>query len=741
MRSDTESNEMDNDTVVVMPQDKTESNSTSLAAEEAGTSEEKTQTLSSLQLFLIFVGLALAVLLSALDQTIVSTDFSGLDEIAWIGTAFLLSNTAFQPLYGRFSNIFGRKATFLFAIVVFEIGSTLCGAAQSMIMLIIARAVAGLGAAGIFSLTLIIISDIVPTRDAGKYQGIIGAMFGLASVLGPLLGGAFTDHLTWRWAFFINSDFASAMKRIDYLGVAVLICAIVAILLPLNWGGGQYAWNSPIVISLLVVGVVLVGVLVLVERYFATEPLIPGHLFNNPSTVATLICMFFFGLTFMGAMYYLPLYFQIVMNESATTSGLQLLPLLMGVVFSNILAGVLVSKVGRYKEFAVMGTAIMTVGSGLFYLWRRDTPVWERSIVQVVDGIGFGITLTSLLLAAQSGVEVKDIADVTALMTFCQSTGGIFGIAIMGSVFDNKLSSGLESLHLDNIPVSLVKNNATFVAELPEPIKTEVLDVFVSSLDTVFLVLIPFATLAFIASLFIKQYKMRTGLIPSALAMAYSPSPLPPGVSISIFPHKSLHQHHDKILVQIETLERRTFPRNECMAIKEEIRKRTNMCMIAVRFDDGQRGEAGEEIGSRANTPPPAKQKKEKERKNKGAAPSREPLPGPVPSVVVVGYLIYSNTGNSSGRPLIRIQKLCVHPQHRRCHIAINLMERTLESTKVRSGRATADLYVDVSRLEAVGLYSKCGFVVKERVRGYYCEGRDGWWMSTVEVMDDVTDE
>ncbi|RUS25067.1 major facilitator superfamily domain-containing protein [Jimgerdemannia flammicorona] len=621
MRSDTESNEMDNNTVVVMPQDKTESNSTSLAAEEAGTSEEKTQTLSSLQLFLIFVGLALAVLLSALDQTIVSTAlpriasgpyndgsaynghspssyFSGLDEIAWIGTAFLLSNTAFQPLYGRFSNIFGRKATFLFAIVVFEIGSTLCGAAQSMIMLIIARAVAGLGAAGIFSLTLIIISDIVPTRDAGKYQGIIGAMFGLASVLGPLLGGAFTDHLTWRWAFFINqcsgekydriwhlliylsqlilhgirisflkiqlpigavtlvvitfflrvpsqkSDFASAMKRIDYLGVAVLICAIVAILLPLNWGGGQYAWNSPIVISLLVVGVVLVGVLVLVERYFATEPLIPVHIYalknftfkGTYSTIPAPLPLLFacsslaslswghprFNKSFTNplvfffpikkAMYYLPLYFQIVMNESATTSGLQLLPLLMGVVFSNILAGVLVSKVGRYKEFAVMGTAIMTVGSGLFYLWRRDTPVWERSIVQVVDGIGFGITLTSLLLAAQSGVEVKDIADVTALMTFCQSTGGIFGIAIMGSVFDNKLSSGLESLHLDNIPVSLVKNNATFVAELPEPIKTEVLDVFVSSLDTVFLVLIPFATLAFIASLFIKQYKMRTGM-------------------------------------------------------------------------------------------------------------------------------------------------------------------------------------------------------------------------------------
>ncbi|RUS15319.1 major facilitator superfamily-domain-containing protein [Endogone sp. FLAS-F59071] len=543
---------------------------------EAQQPDSQAQKLTGMKLALVFLGICLSVFVTSLDQTIVSTslpriasDFAALDQISWVGTGYLLTSTAFQPLYGKFSDIFGRKATFLFALIIFEIGSILCGydilrkrdAAQNMIMLVIVslpnirhvvngsiniralakclsfllspnlqfRAFQGIGGGGIMSMAMIVISDIVSMRDRGKYQGVIGACYGLSSVIGPLIGGAFTDDISWRWNFYLNlpigglaiavivfflqlpqpkSSMREKIARIDFLGTITLICACVAILLAVQWGGNTYAWNSAIIISLFVVGVVLIGALVIIETYYAKEPIIPGYLYSQRTPLSLFVTSCLVGMAFFTLIYYLPVYFQVVEGESATSSGLELIPLMVGLIICNIFSGRLVSRTGRYRIFIIGGMAITTVGAGLLSTWKANSSRGEQIGYLLICGVGFGLSMQTITLAAQASVTYKDVAVITTLVSFWRTIGGVLGVAIAGSIFNNKLSSELTALNL-TIPIGLAENSVAFVHDLRFPIKNQVIDGYVASLDIVYAVAIPQSGAAFLASLFLQHFALK----------------------------------------------------------------------------------------------------------------------------------------------------------------------------------------------------------------------------------------
>ncbi|CAG8465673.1 10607_t:CDS:2 [Ambispora leptoticha] len=503
---------------------------------------DQTNQLPFKQLIIVFMGLALAIFLSSLDQMIVTTalpriasDFHALSDISWVATSYLLTSTSFQPLYGKISDIFGRKFTFLFAISTFVAGSVLCGASIDMPMLIVSRAIAGIGGGGIMSLVMIIISDIVPLRERGKYQGILGGTFTISSVLGPLIGGVFTDRLSWRWAFYINlptaaltitiiitilhlphvyGSFKEKLKRIDFLGTTFLIASTVTILLPLNWGGNTYPWNSSIVISLFCVGAVLICVFLFIEFRIAVEPIVPQRLFKIRNPVLVYIGSFFIGMAFYGFIYYLPLYFQAVRGYSATKAGLQLLPLVLGLVAFSTGSGFATSLSGRYHPWIIFGYGLTTISAGLLSTLNENSNRGEEIGYLLMAGAGLGCSMQTALLAAQSAVEYRDIAVVTSLSSFFRTIGGVFGVAISGSIFNNKLSSHLVDVLPPGISFDLVKNSVEYIRSLPPDVQVPIIHAYVQSLRYVFLIGVPMAGVAFIHSLFIKHVPLRKTLGP-----------------------------------------------------------------------------------------------------------------------------------------------------------------------------------------------------------------------------------
>ncbi|KAI8868700.1 MFS general substrate transporter [Ramicandelaber brevisporus] len=486
------------------------------------------------ELVMIISALAVVLFLAMLDNTIVGTalpqiasDFGRLDLINWVGLAYMLTSTAIQPMYGRLADVFGRVEMLYFAIFIFEVGSAICGAAQSMIMLIIGRAVAGIGGGGLMSLVIIIVSDIVSLRDRGKYMGIIMSVFALSSVVGPLLGGAFTDagHGGWRWGFYLNlfvgpfgvavvwwklklprpkGNIREKLGKIDYLGAFFLVSGLICFLLAMTWGGRDYPWNSAQVIALLVVGIVLLAIFVYVELKVAKIPLIPLRLFAVRNCAFSFIqgSMVMFGLYSIA--YFGPVYFQVVRDSSATSSGLRLLPFMLGSSFVSVIMGAIISKTGVYVPYLSISPAVMAVGIGLVSTWTETTSNGKLIGYLLIGGMGMGIGMASVTLACQTSVPQSDMANVTSLLQFLRSLGGIIGLAVQSTVLNNELSS-----HLSPELAKIASQSQTTIRMQPKEIADEIISAYVSSLHTMYIVTVPFVVLGFLAALFIRHVPLR----------------------------------------------------------------------------------------------------------------------------------------------------------------------------------------------------------------------------------------
>ena len=490
--------------------------------------------LSHRQILVVFAGLMTGMLLAALDQTVVATalptivgELGGLEHLSWVVTAYLLTSTASSPLYGKVSDLYGRRRVFQFAIVVFLIGSTLAGLSRNMGQLIAFRAVQGLGAGGLFVMALTIIGDILSPRERGRYQGYMGSVFAFSSVAGPLLGGLCVDHLTWRWIFYINLPlgavalvvtsfalnlpFVRRPHRIDYEGAALLIAGVSCLLLVTVWGGTEYPWGSPLIAGLGAAGALLTVLFVLREHY-ADEPILPLRLFRNRVFTLTGGAGFILGLCMLGGAIFLPLFLQVATGASATNSGLLILPLTAGVVIMSITTGRLITRTGRYKFWPVVGSVFMT--GGLFLLSRMEvsTSRLESSLYMLVLGLGLGMVMQVLIIALQNAVEHRDLGIATSTNTFFRSLGGAFGAALFGAILSGRLAYHLPRLlppDAGPIDPALITGSPAMIRTLPPAVQTAVAEAFARSIVSVFRWAIPFAAISLILALAIPEHPLR----------------------------------------------------------------------------------------------------------------------------------------------------------------------------------------------------------------------------------------
>jgi EmrB/QacA subfamily drug resistance transporter len=478
----------------------------------------------------------LGMFLAALDQTIVSTalptivgDLGGLNHLSWVVTAYLLASTVSTPLYGKLGDMVGRKPLFLAAIVIFLAGSMLAGLSQSMSELIGFRALQGIGAGGLMVGAQAIIGDIVPPRERGRYMGLIGSVFAVASVAGPLLGGFFVDNLSWRWVFYVNMPVGATAvlivatrlhlhtplrrHRVDYLGAALLSGAVGALIILTTWGGNEYAWGSGTIIGLAIVGVVLLVVFLWWEKR-AAEPILPLALFRSRVFSVANAMGFVIGMAMFGAIIFIPLFLQIVYGASPTSSGLRMLPLMAGLLVAAIWSGRMISRIGRYKAFPIAGTAILVCGMYLLSLLGVGTAPWLASLYMLVVGIGIGLVMQVLVLVVQNDVPPRDIGVATSTATFFRSVGGAFGVAVFGSIFANRLADALAGLP-HRVTAALgngVHLNPQQVERLPPAVHADFLTAFAHSLHGAFLWGMVISVIPFALSWLLKEVPLRTTL-------------------------------------------------------------------------------------------------------------------------------------------------------------------------------------------------------------------------------------
>jgi EmrB/QacA subfamily drug resistance transporter len=494
---------------------------------------EPTAELTHRQIMVIVFGLMTGMLLAALDQSIVGTalprivsDLGGLNHLTWVVTAYLLTSTASTPLWGKISDLYGRRIIFQATIVIFLLGSVLCGVAQNMPQLIIFRAIQGIGGGGLMAIAFAIIGDVIPPRERGRYQGYFGAVFGVSSVAGPLLGGWLTDAINWRWVFYINIPFGIAalivtsialkmpvIKRnhkIDYLGAATIVAAVTSLLLYLNWAGEHYGWMEPKALWLVIVSIVLTVAFIFIE-FRAEEPIIPMRLFRNPIFTVGNMFGFLIGFALFGGAIFLPLYFQTVQGMSATRSGLAMLPMVAGMFSMSITSGLLITKTGKYKIYPIIGAVILIAAFFMLATIQVDTPYWNIAIYAFFFGIGLGLAMMTIVTPIQNAVEMRDMGVATSVTTFGRSLGGAIGTALFGAVLASRLSIYLaEQLGDAATTGNFNTNDVSAVQLLPEPMKTEVLTAYTQAITDIFLYGIPAIVLALIVILFLKEIPLRT---------------------------------------------------------------------------------------------------------------------------------------------------------------------------------------------------------------------------------------
>jgi EmrB/QacA subfamily drug resistance transporter len=494
--------------------------------------------LSHRQILVVMSGLMLGLFLATLDQTIVGValptivgEFHRADLLSWVITAYLLTSTISTPLFGKASDLFGRKRLLQLSIVIFLVGSALCGLAQNMAELIGFRALQGVGAGGLLSLTLAVVADIIPARERGRYQGYFGAVFASSSVIGPLLGGFFVDQATWRWCFYINIPlglaalivinrvlhipFTARRVEIDWAGAALLVAGVSALLLAVQMGGRDFAWTSPQLLSLVAAGLLLVVGFVVRERV-APEPILPPRLFRNGTFRVASSIGFLSGAVMFGVIIFLPQYLQLVRGESATVSGLTTIPMLGGMLLTSITSGRLISRIGRYKIFVVAGTCVLTLGIALMTQLSATTPLLTLAAWMFIMGAGMGMFMQTVVIATQSSVESRDLGVATSSVMFFRSMGGAIGAAAFGALLTSRLIVELPR-HLPAGVAHAVGKSSDKLVSSPDAVKAlapvirhGVGIAYSNALSDVFLAALPLAVITMLVSFVLPEIKLRS---------------------------------------------------------------------------------------------------------------------------------------------------------------------------------------------------------------------------------------